>query len=649
MCIRFTAYATGIGQEFALGVCGNQPLLGNWQPEHALLLNDNRYPEWDAIADASAFTFPLEFKFILFDKQTRQVVAWEEHDNRLFPPAPFSQSDAPVTSYGEVSFNLPRPRIAGVSIPVFSLRSEESFGIGDFGDLKMLIEWAAQTGQRLVQLLPVNDTTRTHTRDDSYPYNAISIYALHPLYIDLRQLPKLNDEYLRKKFRQLRKTLNALPTVDYEAVDRAKWSYLRYLYQQEQATMRADVEFHRFIDDNRAWLMPYADYCRRRDAGTQGIDTTDENLYLYIQYHLHRQLLAASTFARSQGVLLKGDIPIGVSRDSVEVETEPQYFNLDGQAGAPPDAFATEGQNWGFPTYRWEVMAADGYVWWKKRLKHLAQYFDAYRIDHILGFFRIWEIPVGETDGLLGQFQPALPLTRKEIEEFGVPFTPTLFLKDHRNPKRFQPRIAAKAEKAYQELPDEQRAAFDRFYQHFFYERHNEFWKQLAMQKLPPLLSCTRMLACGEDLGMIPACVPQVMNDLQILSLELERMPKAPEETFGTPASYPYLSVCTVSTHDMPTLRSWFADDPSPEACRDIIIRNLHAPSIFCIIAWQDWLSMSGELRLPDAAAERINEPSDPHHYWRYRMHLTLEALLGADSLNESIRSLIKESGRERR
>ena len=129
-------------------------------------------------------------------------------------------------------------------------------------------------------------------------------------------------------------------------------------------------------------------------------------IYYYIQFNLHLQLLAATEHARANGVVLKGDIPIGISRNSVEAWKEPHYFNLNGQAGAPPDDFSVNGQNWGFPTYNWDVMEKDGYAWWMKRFHKMAEYFDAYRIDHILGFFRIWEIPMHAVHGLLGQFRP---------------------------------------------------------------------------------------------------------------------------------------------------------------------------------------------------------------------------------------------------
>lgn len=638
--------------------------------------------------------------------------------------------------------------------------------MGDFGDLKMLIDWAYQTKQKAIQILPINDTTLTGKWTDSYPYNSISIYAFHPMYIDLRQLPGLKDLKAAATFEKERIKVNSFSMMDYEMATRLKLNYLHQIYQQEGKKTLSSEDFLDFFRRNEEWLRPYAAFCYLRDLyGTPDFNqwpaystyqadkvaqlcTSGHKaypqiaFYYYLQYLLHVQLLAASTYARQRGILLKGDIPIGISRTSVEAWVEPHYFHLNGQAGAPPDDFSVNGQNWGFPTYNWEVMEKDNYRWWRRRFSKMAEYFTAYRIDHILGFFRIWEIPDHSVHGLLGQFSPSLPLSTDEIKSFGLNFQPefmtrpfiddevleklfgtksdmvrktfveptskghyamrpefdtqrkveawfnnrkqdeedatlkeglyslisdVLFIPDHHDPEKYHPRIAVQHDFVFQQLSSKEQEAFNHLYNHYYYQRHNEFWYQEAMKKLPVLTQSTPMLVCGEDLGMVPECVPWVMKQLQILSLEIQRMPKEMNEEFGHTENYPFLSVCTIGTHDMSTLRGWWEEDPARTErfyhtemhhmgkaplpapgwlCKDIVYNHLKSPSLLCILAWQDWMSIDERLRNPDVEAERINVPAHPRHYWRWRMHLTLEELLKQDELNQTIRELIEESDR---
>lgn len=586
------------------------------------------------------------------------------------------------------------------------------------------------------------------------------------MYIDLRQLPPLHNKKAAEAFEKERLKVNSFSMMDYEQSTQLKLNYLHQIYKQEGKKTLASEDFLDFFRRNEEWLRPYAAFCYLRDLyGTPDFNQwpayrtyqADEiaqlctsghkaypqiAFYYYLQYLLHVQLLAVSTYARQKGILLKGDIPIGISRTSVEAWVEPHYFHLNGQAGAPPDDFSVNGQNWGFPTYNWEVMEKDNYHWWRRRFSKMAEYFTAYRIDHILGFFRIWEIPDHSVHGLLGQFSPSLPLSVDEIKSFGLHFDPdfmtrpfiddsvleklfgaqsdmvrntflepvteghyamrpefdtqrkveawfgdkhdeeslklkeglytlisdVLFLPDHHDPEKYHPRIAVQHDFVFQQLSSKEQEAFNHLYNHYYYQRHNEFWYQEAMKKLPVLTQSTPMLVCGEDLGMVPECVPWVMKQLQILSLEIQRMPKEMNEEFGHTENYPFLSVCTIGTHDMSTLRGWWEEDParterfyhnemhhmgaipSPAPgwlCKDIVFNHLKSPSLLCILAWQDWMSIDERLRNPDVEAERINIPAHPRHYWRWRMHLTLEELLKEKELNQTIRELIEDSDRE--
>ena len=666
-----------IGQQ--LGIAGAGDALGNWDINKALPMYEHEYHEWVISLDVAQLPQTFEFKFVLLGLD---VPVWEQGGNRTVSLPLIRDNEVFVYELSQVYFPVFPWKGAGTVIPIFSLRSEGSFGVGDFGDLKKMIEWADKTHQRVIQVLPINDTNITHTWQDSYPYNSISIYALHPQYTDLRQLPEIKNEERKTHFEQLRQELNALPQIDYERVNNAKMEYLRELFAQEWATIKKRASYKDFFEQNKEWLVPYAAFCYYRDqygtadfsqwpkeATVAAIKATNKEVqfWYFVQYNLDQQMHAAHEFARDHHVILKGDIPIGISRDGVEAWVEPKYFNLNGQAGAPPDPFSADGQNWGFPTYNWDEMLKDGCSWWVRRFRKMAQFFDAYRIDHVLGFFRIWEIPVPEKSGLKGQFAPALGLSREEIEGYGIYNHMELFLVDHKRADRWHPRIAVQFNEDYEKLNDEEKYNFNRLYNDYFYRRNNQFWYQEAMKKLPRLTQATRMLCCAEDLGMVPDCVPWVMNELRILSLEIQSMPKDDKVRFGHLSKYPYRSVCTISTHDMPTLRQWWDEDwdrtqdyynsmlhrgggaPHPLPgwlAKDIVSRHLTSPSMLCLLSLQDWLSIDEKLRLPDANAERINIPANPRHYWRYRMHVTIEQLMQSDEFNETIKTLIVQSGR---
>ena len=675
-----------------LAIMGAGDTFGNWEAKQAVDMYEHEPNEWVISLDADTLPQTLEFKFVGLDDEIDVTPLWENGENRTISLPQLEQGEVVVYELSQAFFPIYPWKGAGTVIPIFSLRSEGSFGVGDFGDLKQMVDWCAKTKQRVLQVLPINDTNMTYTWQDSYPYNSISIYALHPQYTDFRQLPALKDPERKAYFDALQKELNALPQIDYERMNNAKLEYLRELYAQEGSKAMKSEAFKQFFAENKEWLVPYAAFCHYRDFyGTatfsewpdhktfsekerEAMSKSTTKIYkevafwYYVQFNLDQQMRAAHAYARKNKVILKGDIPIGISRDGVEAWVEPKYFNLNGQAGAPPDPFSADGQNWGFPTYDWDTMLADGCSWWIRRFRKMAEYFDAYRIDHVLGFFRIWEIPVPEKSGLMGQFSPALGLSREEIEAYGVQFNDGLFLVDHKRNDRWHPRIAVQYQEAYSQLSEDQKYHFNQLYNDYFYRRNNQFWYTEAMKKLPKLTQATRMLVCAEDLGMVPDCVPWVMNELRILSLEIQSMPKDPTTRFGHLSRNPYRSVDTISTHDMPTLRQWWDEDeertqsyfntmlfrggPAPHPlpdwlAKDIVSRHLTSPSMLCLLSFQDWISIDDGLRLPDENAERINIPANPRHYWRYRMHLTIEQLLAADDLNNEISTLIIQSGRK--
>lgn len=654
--IRVTAPNTDSDESiFVVGSCD---VLGCWDVSKAVKMNYAGGGRWYA---QLAFSDTFEYKFLRISSES---VEWESGENHRFEmDDDLYKEGSCLREHSAAAFVPRKPRVAGTAIPVFALRSGNGFGIGDFSDIKLLVDWAVATGQKILQVLPINDTTSTGTWTDSYPYSGISIMALHPIYLNLHSLGKVGDSVKRSSFEKERKAVNALDRIDYERVLKLKDSYAREVFAQSGTEICNSAEFRAFYQKNRDWLLPYAAFCYLRDKnGTADFSkwgkyaryesekieklwhskgSGDEMRYwCYIQYYLDLQLRDARNYAHSKGVAIKGDIPIGVTPHSVEAWKEPYYFNMDSQAGAPPDFFSEDGQNWGFPTYNWDRMAQDGYLWWRRRFEKMAEYFDAYRIDHVLGFFRIWEIPQGFKSGLMGHFAPALPYSGDELLSKG--FNLDLFLEDPHKPGWYHPRIDARGKGGPQ---------MDALYDNFFYVRHNEFWKKEACKKLPALIAATNMLTCAEDLGMIPDCVPQVLDDLKVLTLEIQRMPKDIAVALGNPSSFPYMCVCTTGSHDTSTLRGWWGEnhngeDASPETCRWIIGEHLGAPAMLTILPWQDWTSIDVSVRAADTALERINEPANPKHYWRYRMHISLEDLMKMDDFNSRVLSMVHTSGR---
>ena len=663
-----------------LALAGSGKTLKDWGK--VIPFDASQYPVWTLALNV---TEPFEYKLLIADKDTLAPIAWEDGDNRWFASLPH-KDEVVVEADLQVRFSCRDWKGAGTAIPVFSLRTEDDFGVGEFYDLKKMVDWAAATGQSILQLLPINDTTMLHTWEDSYPYNPNSTFALHPQFLHLPAAGVKVDA----AYKALQAELNSLEQIDYERVNNAKLELLHKAFDKTFKKLSATAGYQSFVEKNAHWLMPYAAFCVLRDLnGTPDFSQwkgyakynrkkvaafceehkADVDFWCFVQYHLDLQLSEVCKYAHSRGVIFKGDLPIGISRTSVDAWLYPELFHMDSQAGAPPDAFSADGQNWGFPTYNWEKMAEDGYAWWKSRLAKMSEYFDAFRIDHILGFFRIWEIPLWTKSGLDGYFNPVLPYPANELESQGFDVRNTdLFIEDPRKVGCYHPKIGAKSTQGYMWLDAYRRSAFDRLYDDFFYRRNNEFWKEKAMQKLPALLDSTGMLACGEDLGMIPATVPQVMADLRILSLEIQRMPKSVEETFAHPSNYPYLSVCTTSTHDMNPIRAWWEEDRQvtedfwhmilgnhgdapyfcePWICRQILDQHLWSPAMLTVLPLQDWLSMDGALRRLNPNDERINVPANSRHYWRYRMHLTVEQLADAKEFNATLTDMIAASGRK--
>ncbi|MEM6765375.1 MAG: 4-alpha-glucanotransferase [Bacteroidota bacterium] len=765
----FQVHAPKLPAHHILCVLGDDEALGEWDLSKAVPMSDEGFPLWKAGVKIQK-QGPISYKYAIYEKESMTFVRWEGGENRVsYAGVEKSTQRLIITTDAFIKEEGELWKGTGVAIPIFSLRSQESAGVGEFLDIKKLVDWCKAAHVNMIQVLPINDTIASHSWTDSYPYKGISVFALHPMYANMKAICSYHKIKLPSSYLEKTTELNRNEVVDYEAAVDIKSNFYAEVYPTVKANLAQDKTYQAFFKEQKEWLVPYAAFSYLRDLhknpdfsrwgeyaqfdqekierlcspGEAHYD--DIGIHYFIQFHLHLQLLEAVEYAHEKNIVLKGDIPIGISRYSVDAWQAPKLYNMETQAGAPPDAFAISGQNWGFPTYNWYEMAKDDFKWWKQRLTHMAQYFDAYRIDHILGFFRIWEIPYHSLEGLMGHFNPSMAFHRDELFQRGLPFdyerycSPYIrghmlvglfgeytdwviqeFLEEYqpghfriklpyhtqrsvleyvsqlsgfpREAKEriiygmfslinevlffeapfssgtaFNPRIAMQHTRSFMELDAYSQEILNRLYDDFFYKRHEGFWREEAMRKLPAIIGATDMLVCGEDLGMVPATVPSVMDELGILSLEIQRMPKDQHREFGHPADYPYMSVCSTSSHDMSTIRGWWEEDrelvqrfyetilghndAAPYFCEpwiaeEVLVQHLYSPSMWAVFPIQDLLAIDGQIRREMPQEEQINVPANPNHYWQYRMHMNLEELITETSFSQKLAGLIQKSGR---
>lgn len=749
----FKVNAMALAAGKAVCIIGAGKKLNDWDETKPILLEQKKN-YWQVRLNLNKEIFPLEYKIGIYDLRNK-LMDYEAGANRVLPP--YTKG-----SLTQINLRLDtaahRWKGAGINVPVSALRTGSSWGVGDFTDLNLLTDFAKKTGIKLIQLLPINDTTSTHSNKDSYPYSAVSAFALQPVYLNVQKLATALSVKFSAEILQEVKSVNSHTSLLYQEVHVLKQAAIRLLYEKDKQSFKDDMDWFGFFDLNRHWLVPYAAYCYLRDKNktadyntwgnyelfdedaVQALVSPENDFYdeiavhYFTQYHLHLQLKDAVDYAHKSGVIIKGDLPIGVGRHSADAWMYRSLFHMDMQAGAPPDAFATKGQNWSFPTYNWQKMASDDYAWWRQRMEHMSNYFDAIRIDHVLGFFRIWSIPLHAIEGILGKFVPAWPLSHADITNAGVQFTEERFcephiteelltdwfaghasvvkdtflqnyqfkeeyntqrklaayftendalrslqprlcellsnvicLKDELYPYTYHFRIGMHGTESFNALPQHEQQSLSGLYDEYFFNKQNILWEEEGIKKLAALKRSTDMLICAEDLGMVPAMVEGVLANMQMLALEVQRMPKKINEQFSNPADSPYLSVVTPSTHDMATIREWWEEDKAltrvfynnqlghygeppyfaePWVCRDIVKQHLNSPAMWAVFLVQDLLSMNQGLRIEDPKLERINNPADPDHYWNYRMHMKLEDLMKQQGYIDALRELVQESGR---
>lgn len=632
-------------------IVGSDTSLGAWEPDHAQDMTPAAYGY--VLSDLSIGS-AWEYKYAL--RTSDGVWHWEDGGNRILSADDNLSYDCVISIEESPHFEtVGRTEITpleGTVAPLFALRTGRSYGIGDLGDAVDFVSWLSSIGHSVYQMLPFYDTTFDYTARDSYPYNAITTYGLHPLYLDVRSLPFYAESEELRTWEMRAEVLNKSDRIQYEEVLQLKYEVMDACFVKWWAHGGSDDEdFCDFWEAEREQLLPYCLFCTLRDAlrgkvvagypafesamvewidhGTVlGADARGEVMkHAFRQYYLDKQMRHLRAHAEEVGVMLKGDLPIGVSRDSVDVWQNPDLFHPEVNAGAPPDSFSKTGQNWGFPTYNWERMAEDNYAWWQMRLQSMSRYLHALRIDHVLGFFRIWSIPAEDGDPISGHYVPAIGYPSDDIRGL-EPF----FVCDAEG--MYHPMLRPEGAGLFSSLTTSEKERLLWLRDSYYYDRNESLWRQTAIGRLSAILSASKMLICAEDLGLLPRSIKEVLSGLELLSLEVLRMPKHAGHDFVYPSDVPELSVMTTSTHDTSSLRAWWYTLSEEQQTQIASIYHLtentpasliqalrRVPSTMLILPLVDWCTLTGYGDTVVPEDEQINFPEIRHHIWNYRMY----------------------------
>jgi len=643
----------------------------------------------------------------------------------------------------------------GVLVPVAALRSEQSCGVGEFADLPELAEWCRENSLDIIQILPVNDTGY-----QSSPYSALSAFALHPIYLRIRDMPEYASLPASQKkqvddaLSELREAQETRTRFQYEAVLTAKQTILRRIYEAHHNQLDEDAALWAWVHEN-PWVRVYAAYrclkdrhdqrawmewAEHRNPDASDIDAlwsrptfkSDLVFYVWLQYRLEEQLTTAARAVNDLGVELKGDLPILMDEDSADIWRHREIFIPELRAGAPPDMFSRTGQNWGFPVYDWDVLASQDYDWWKRRLRQADKFYHAFRIDHVLGFFRIWGIPAEDVAGTMGYFYPAYTLSREELNQAGFNdgriawlaephirgellreefpgeaqdvidlaldqvgdedlykfggkisgerellsldlsgeateklrklYWDRALIRTDPDADRYYPAWEYSSCSRLQEFPDHEKEAFESLVAKVN-RVSEEIWEEQGRRLLSFMSNTVPMLACAEDLGVIPESVPRTLADLGILGLRVPRWAREwnqPEQPYIPMEDYPFLTVCAPSVHDTSTVREWWekeddadgfwsalgfsADAPAtftPQTAEKVYQRIARTNAAILVFQLQDFFVFDTSLVPEDPADERINIPGTSNDFnWTYRLPVTLSRLRGNDAINKGIQGV---------
>jgi 4-alpha-glucanotransferase len=560
----------------------------------------------------------------------------------------------------------PEKKIAGVLAPLFALRTENDLGIGDLEGLRQFIDWAAEIGFKLVQLLPINEMGGDHS-----PYNTISAVALEPttLHLGPGSPQDLTQDDFDDVLREIDLARLRKGTVKHDRVRHLKMALLEKAYRRfARRDDESTADFSTFCETETEWLNDYAffralmeknggretwnqwreehrrvdsaqEWLRAQTAEGQRRFSQRESFFKYVQWVAFDQWIATRAYAKERGVALMGDIPFGVNLYSADVYSRPDQFALDWSGGAPPEPYFKDdeftqkwGQNWGIPLYRWDVMRARNLDWWRWRVRGVRKIFHAFRIDHVMGFYRIYAFP----------WRPA--------------------------------RNAEMLPLSWEKMRERTGGAFPQFY-----PRDDSTWENCEANRregeeyLRVVLEESRdTRVAGEDLGTVPDYVRPSLRSLGVAGFKIPQWENHPDGRSIPGSDYQRVSVATFATHDHKPMRAlWedafepstsdseqarhdlakiaeFAGVPEPDGNSDFD-RDFYAPVMEALFRCDSWIAL---VMITDLLArkDRFNVPGTAaSSNWSRRMGRTVKALQQSRSVRKRmrlIRELLEKTGR---
>ncbi|KAK8871028.1 4-alpha-glucanotransferase dpe2 [Tritrichomonas musculus] len=796
--IRFNAFCPNVRKNQKLVIIGNCEQLGKWKLENAAEMNDYYFPLWIYDFTLERSLFPLEYKFVIVsdedivdnDDEEEEIEGkkenssnihkktfWESKPSRFYSGITSNviTNDYPATCIINNWLVNPNPELFkgfGIYCPLFGLRSDDSCGIGQYTDIKGLVDVCNQIGSSIIRILPIFDTTNKGDWDDSNPYKQISSFALHPIYINLLQVVDNLPKDIYNDIQNAKWIFEQKPTVDYPTVYQYKIKTLHRIYEDSvKYELNNNIEFARFVDQELEWLRPYALFTllrdkygtidfhswpnhstiTRREINSQCAKHEEELKFIYwVQYICDKQYKEALSYSIEHGVALHSDFLMNINYNSVDTWTWPDYFRLNMCSGAPPNESFIDGKNWGYPTYDWDAMEKDNFHWLELRLRRMSDLFQFLSVDHIIEFFRSWEIPRDSCiRGILGHFNPSSPVDKAELDSRGLfdldrylhPYVRWHLLvqqfgeeaenisKKFFIPKHFDTRddyftfktefnTEKKIEKALiQLIPNDlrkrshyQKALFDllsnvmlihdserpgcyhvrsnmtytsswielqepsrgrmkELYEYFVFKRQSDVWLSKAKEKLDFFNDANQMLICAEDFDQKTDQIAQYIKDYGFLSFHVQRISQEKSELFDDISKCNYMSICCSSTHNMMPYREWWEDQNENNIVRDfwktqvkidsqipyrcqpwvletIIKQHLNSKSMIALFLLQDLTDLVQNLRNKNPNDERINNPSDPNHHWRYRYPFSINEMKNCQEFTLKVRDLAEKSNR---